>query len=178
MVVKKFILGDLQTNCYLVFDQKTKECLIIDPADDANFISEKIIYWQLTPKAIYATHGHFDHILAADELQKAFKIPFYIGKGEEKIVKKMNYSARFWLKRKIIEQPPEISGFLKEKISFGNELLEIFLVPDHTPGGAVFVHREEKILFLGDTASEPFLKTHPYFSGFLSYPGHESEFYL
>ena len=36
------VMGELQTNCYLVWDENSKECLVIDPADDGISISEEI----------------------------------------------------------------------------------------------------------------------------------------
>jgi len=69
MKIETLVLGQLQTNCYLVYDPLTNEGLIIDPADEAEFIAEKIQRLKFKPKAIVATHGHFDHVLAAGELQ-------------------------------------------------------------------------------------------------------------
>ena len=31
MTIKNYALGMCQTNCYLIFDETTKECAIIDP---------------------------------------------------------------------------------------------------------------------------------------------------
>ena len=42
-------VGELATNCYLVWDQKTKEGVIIDPGDEANFISASCLLPLPTP---------------------------------------------------------------------------------------------------------------------------------
>jgi glyoxylase-like metal-dependent hydrolase (beta-lactamase superfamily II) len=78
MKIEILPLGQLQTNCYLVYDSLSKEGIIIDPADEAEFIAEKIQQLKFKPRAILATHGHFDHILAAGELQMIFLNKFQI----------------------------------------------------------------------------------------------------
>lgn len=80
MQIKTYTLGELQTNTYLIYDEETKEGLIIDPADDANFLSEQILRLGVKLQYVVATHGHFDHVLAANELQLAFNVPFLMNK--------------------------------------------------------------------------------------------------
>lgn len=153
MVIKTFVLGELQTNCYLVYDGTTKQGVIIDPADEANFISEQILELKIKPEAIVATHGHFDHILASWELQLAFNIPFLIHKQDVPIVSYMQKSATWWLKKKIIEKPPEKIKTIKEKdeIKFGKEKLKVIHTPGHSPGGICLYSPTNSILFSGDT---------------------------
>ena len=191
-------VGALATNCYLVFDSDDRSGLIIDPGDEANFISEKILQLNFKPVAIIATHGHFDHILAARELQLAFQIPFLIHQEDEKIVNYMSQSAQWWLKREIIEQPPKIDEYLIEgqTVSFGSEQLTVFHAPGHTPGSICLYSKKEKILFSGDVifkdgigrtdlpyssplAMEKSLKKiRQKLSSFIVYPGHGEKFYL
>ncbi len=198
MKILCFPLGQLQTNCYLVTCPKTGKTIIIDPADDANFISEEIIRKNLKPIAIVATHGHFDHILAARELQLAFNIPFLIHKNDQTILRKMKRSASWWLKREIIESSPKINKFLGEDevIKFGREKLKIIETPGHTPGSICFYNKKERILFSGDTIfkdvmgrtdlsySSPQLmrksiqRIKQKFAGFQVYPGHGESFIL
>ena len=153
MEIKALVLGELETNCYLVWDEKTKEGLIIDPADEANFISEQVLQLGITPLYLLATHGHFDHLLAAYELQLAFKIPFLLHRDDLPLVKKMVPSATWWLKRKIWERPPEKIKFIKEgdSIKLGNITLEVIHTPGHSPGGICLYIPKEKVLFTGDT---------------------------
>ena len=60
---ENIVLGDLFTNCYIVSDEKTKETIVIDPADDGVGISDILEQKQLKLVGILATHGHFDHLL-------------------------------------------------------------------------------------------------------------------
>ena len=153
MKIKILTLGELQTNCYLLFDDKTKDGIVIDPADEANFLSEQILQLNLNPLYLIATHGHFDHLLASSELQLAFNIPLLLHSNDLKLAKQMQKSAQWWLKRKIIEKAPSQIQFVKEndRIKIGNIVLKVIHTPGHSPGGICLYVQEEKILFTGDT---------------------------
>lgn len=177
MKIETLVLGQLQTNCYLVYDENFKEGIIIDPADSPEVIAEKIYQLKINPKAIIATHGHFDHVLAGGELQLLLNkseirnskqemnpkpqipnsklIPFYLHKNDLFLLKQMNQSASYWLGYPIKKLPPLKIKFLKEndKISFGNFILEVIETPGHTPGSICLYHSSSKlpILFSGDT---------------------------
>jgi len=198
MEILSFSLGALNTNAYLVFCPKTRQGLIIDPADEANFLSEKILREKIKPLAIVATHGHFDHLLAANELQLAFGIPFLIHQNDQKILSTMQKSASWHLRRKMSEEPPKKLSFLKEgeKICFGREWLTVIELPGHTPGSIGLYNFSQKILLSGDTIfkdgvgradfsySSPenlassLQKIKEKFSGFMVFPGHGESFRL
>lgn len=152
MKINSFTLGQLQTNSYLLIS-KENNCIIIDPADDANFISERILINKLTPKLIIATHGHFDHILAAGELQKAFNIPFAINYKDLFLIKDVVKRANYWLKNEVIFFPPTPSIDLsKEKqITLDELMIEVIPTPGHTPGSISLYIKNENTLFTGDT---------------------------
>ncbi len=61
-------LGDYQTNCYILHDDASKTCVVIDPGYDAGFVLDKLDSLGLTLEAILLTHGHFDHVGAVKEL--------------------------------------------------------------------------------------------------------------
>ena len=60
--------GD-DTNCYIVFDEKTKETMVIDPAGDVERIVEIINILKGNLKYIYLTHCHGDHIGGVNALK-------------------------------------------------------------------------------------------------------------
>ena len=150
---KTLPLGVMMTNCYLVWDETTKEALIVDPADEGVFISEEITQMQLLPKYIVATHGHFDHLLGALDLKLIFQIPFLAGKSDDFLLKKATKSAQYWLKKKMTQ--PELRSDLDletiDHFMLGASRIEVFKTPGHTPGGVCFYLPQEKILFSGDT---------------------------
>src|SRR3989344_147687 len=107
-------VGQMQANCYLVYDKKSLKTLIIDPGDDADYIERIISDHSLIPQAIIATHGHFDHIMAVTELVFAYTIPFKINCEDKFLIKNMFASAKHFIN---IDSgpPPPVSGCVKDK---------------------------------------------------------------
>lgn len=145
------ILGELRTNCYLLWDEKSKECAIIDAADEGVSISEEIESRQLKPKYILATHGHFDHNLGALDLKLIYNIPYCASNKDLFLLKRQQESAKHFLKQNI-----EVPNLKKididldkiDEIELGQEKIKIIKSPGHTPGGVCFL--AGKWLFGGD----------------------------
>ena len=148
------VLGDLETNCYIVWDEETKQCLIIDPADDGIAVSEEIQARSLKPIGVLVTHGHFDHIMGALDLKLIYKIPFYCNSKDEFLLGRQSKTASHFLKRKT-----DVPNFQKididldqiEKINLGDEILQIIKTPGHTPGSLCLYNKKGGLLFSGDT---------------------------
>lgn len=149
MEVVRFSLGQLQTNCYLFI--QGRNCLIIDPADEASFILEELQRRALQPLAMLATHGHFDHIMAAGEIQLSFHIPLYIFKEDAFLVKRLNKTAEYFLGYNPHILLPHIVKYLKEEpFDIQNSTLQVIRTPGHTPGSCSWYAPQEKIVFTGD----------------------------
>lgn len=151
-VVKTLVVGQLQTNCYLIIDRKVKKALIIDPGDDADYITRIILDEKLIPQKIIATHGHFDHILGVSELKLNFNIPFLINQKDFFLVDDMVKRTKYYLSD-VTPIPPSIDKFLAndEIIDFGSYQIRIIETPGHTPGSICLFLKEKNILFTGDT---------------------------
>lgn len=63
LAIHRLLLNDIMTNCFIV--QKGSEALLIDPTDQADLIAAYLSEHGLTLKFMFATHGHFDHVLGA-----------------------------------------------------------------------------------------------------------------
>jgi len=150
--IETLTLGQLQTNCYLVYCDQTHEGIIIDPADEGQYIIQKIQELKFKPLAIIATHAHFDHILASLELKLAFQIPFLIHPKDKFLLKQTQTSAKHWLGINV-DPPAPPDKYLKEnqKINFGNQKLYTIETPGHTPGGISLYSQKENTIFTGDT---------------------------
>ncbi|RJR24317.1 MBL fold metallo-hydrolase [Candidatus Microgenomates bacterium] len=156
MEIETFSVGELNANCYLVYNSQNKNCIIIDPGDEGNFLSERVIFLKLNPLLIVATHGHFDHVLATGELQTNFKIPFAINFKDLFLLKNSKNSASYWLNSKVIILPPDPSIDLEkeENISLEGMSFNIIKTPGHTPGSVCLHFPQEKVIFSGDTLFE------------------------
>ena len=60
--VKNLTVGMVETNCCLVYNEETKQAVIVDPGDAADVIREECRKLELSPELILLTNGHFDHI--------------------------------------------------------------------------------------------------------------------
>ena len=144
------IVGSVYTNCYFLKNKETGELLIVDPGDAADMIGRKVSEMQGKPVGILLTHGHFDHIMAADEVRKKYNIPIYASEKEETTLlnPKVNLSvfghgsctldADVYLKDL---QVVELAGFSVQMIE----------TPGHTVGSCCYYLKEEGVLFSGDT---------------------------
>ncbi len=150
MKVERLVVGQLQTNCYLVWDKISGEGVIIDPGDDADLILNRLRDLEIKPLFILATHGHFDHVLAALELKLALEIPFLIHQKDLFLLKRAVSSASHFTGNKEAFLPL-VDKYLygKEIIVFGNSQLEVQELPGHTPGGVVFLSKS--LVFSGDS---------------------------
>jgi len=146
------ILGELQTNCYLLWDEVSKQAVIIDAADDGVTISEEIEKRGLKAKYILATHGHFDHNLGALDLKLIYKIPYCASVKDLFLLKRQKETTEHFLKIKIkIPNFKKIDIDLEEikEIKLGKKLIKVLKSPGHTPGGLAFL--ADNLLFSGDT---------------------------
>lgn len=153
ILVRTLIVGQLGANCYVVEDRKSHQALIIDPGDAADYIERIIADSHLIPSHLIATHGHFDHILAAYELQQAYGIPLYMHEADNFLLEKMNSSAQYFLGKNIDGIPPKIDVAVSDEtvINFGNCKITVIHSPGHTPGSICVYLIEEGLMFTGDT---------------------------
>ena len=66
--VHALTLGAYQVNCYIIHDEKSTSCCVIDPGYEADTILDKLSELGLTLEAILLTHGHFDHVGAVRDI--------------------------------------------------------------------------------------------------------------
>ena len=84
--IESRVLGPVGTNCYLIINKENNESIIIDPADSPESIYDMVVRSGSKPQAILLTHGHFDHIGAANEVREHYGIKIYASCDEEKLL--------------------------------------------------------------------------------------------
>jgi len=151
LTIETLVVGAMKTNCFIVYDDQTKEAIVIDPGDDGEYIAGFLQKLDLDAKAVLATHGHFDHNLAAFYLKVTLNCPYLISERDEFLLKNMQASAKHFLHINP-DPPPKPDAYLKNgrKISVGKSFFEVVETPGHTPGSISLYNPEEEVVFVGD----------------------------
>ena len=144
-------IGDT-TNCYIVFDQKSQEIMVIDLAGDVDKIIEMINILKGKLKYIYLTHCHGDHIAGVPELKEKMggKVLIHRDECEGLNNKKINLT-------EFMEGIPEIEIDADSRLDDGDLIhlgdleFKVIHTPGHTKGGSSLYSASEKLLFSGDT---------------------------
>ena len=148
--LQKCILGPVYTNCYFLKNKTTGEMIVIDPADFPEKIYEKVIQMGGKPAAILLTHGHFDHIMAAQAVKEKYNIPIYACRQEEEMLREssVNMTAHYGKNCSII---PDVLLNDLEVFQVAGFTIQIIHTPGHTKGSCCYYIEEEDVLFSGDT---------------------------
>jgi len=149
MRIHSYSLGELQANCYLL--ENEGKALLIDPADDANFLLENIQRKNLELIALLATHGHFDHCMGVGEIQMSFNVPLFIHKNDQFLIDRLESTAHHFLGHTQMIVPPSNIEYIHPKLTIEGFKFQVIETPGHTPGGACYYFPEEKVIFTGDT---------------------------
>ncbi|MDO5292239.1 MAG: MBL fold metallo-hydrolase [bacterium] len=149
--INRLVLGPVQTNCYIVENEDTKEAIVFDPADNAKEIIKCIEKEGLTVKGILLTHGHFDHISAADELRAHCGCKLYAHENEEELLKspELNLSTSFT--GHPVSTNADIYVKDKEELTLAGIKIQVIYTPGHTRGGCCYYFPEHMLLISGDT---------------------------
>lgn len=148
--INHYVVGPVQTNCYFVINDETKELIIIDPGANAEQLAERVKQEGGTPVAILLTHGHFDHATAAEALAKEFNIRIYALEEEKETLEDSKLNAS-WMMGESNVFHADI--FLKDEqeIDLAGFHIRILHTPGHTRGGCCYYLPYENVLFSGDT---------------------------
>lgn len=150
--IKSIVLSVCGTNCYITYDNETKEGFIIDPAASPDRIKDLVTRLQVNIKGILLTHGHFDHIGATNDLKKHYNVKVYGHEDEVDMARDVmiNLSARFDEANSVEIDNPLKDGQVFELAGFK---IKVIHTPGHTKGSCCYLisDAEKDRLFSGDT---------------------------
>lgn len=147
VAVDRIVTGRHRENCFVVSDRS--QALVIDPGADAQLILGHLEEKGLSPVAVLATHGHFDHIGAVTPVMERYGIPFLIHAADVPLMKRANlYALAIGGSPIRVPQPTRTVDTEAGTVSFGPFDVAWTLLPGHTPGSVSF--RIGEHLFTGD----------------------------
>lgn len=149
MKIETIIVGPLQVNCYILFEEKTLETMVVDPGDDGGVILKALKEKNLVPGHIICTHGHFDHIGAVSMLKEITGAKIVLNRDDLEIYRNADRLAISW--GMAFKQPPEPDMYVGEGdvLSVGKNRFQILETPGHSPGGICLLG--EDTILTGDT---------------------------
>ena len=129
-------LGPMQANCYIVSEGTA--CAIIDPGA----VGSRLIAWlkeqNLTPEAVFLTHGHFDHVGAVNALAEEYDCPVYLHPGDTSM--EGHLAKGLWWNKTYEEG---------DVVTVAGMAFTVLHTPGHTPGSVCL--KLGDTLFSGDT---------------------------
>ena len=142
MLIKTLPVGQLETNCYVVTDEKSLDCAVIDPGDESNTILDYLEENRLHCRAIFLTHGHYDHVGAVEAVAEETGATVYLNR-EDDADSRRDLHFPFHL--------TENGEYYADgdSVEIGSLRFEVIGTPGHTPGGVTL--RCQDALFTGDT---------------------------
>ncbi len=142
MLIKCLTVGQIETNCYIVTDENTLQCAVIDPGDESNTVMDYLEDRKLTAKYIFLTHGHFDHTMAVDAVREQTGARVCMNKKDAGTAMSGGYYQ--------FTPPADTIWYAEgDELTVGGLTFRVMETPGHTPGGVCLIC--ENAIFSGDT---------------------------
>lgn len=151
--IGRMVLGSCGTNCYFLYREEDKNCIVVDPADQGDRIFGALNGKGFKVAAILLTHGHFDHILGVDALKEQSEVEVYAAESAVELLKnpRMNLSSQTG---RVCTIKPDHTFQDGEKASIAGMDFQVIFTPGHTQGSCCYYFEEAGFLISGDTLFE------------------------
>lgn len=148
--VIRVVTGEYKVNTYLVYCQRTRYGVIIDPGGSTEIILAEICNHNLSVEFILNTHGHADHGLANKEIQSTLDVPVYLHTDDDVFFADPDIRIRAAQELGLpIEGKADVRLSDGDMLKVGQVELNVIHTPGHSPGSVCFLVGDN--LFTGDT---------------------------
>lgn len=145
-MIKKLILGSMQTNCYVVYNEN-HDCVIIDPGANGQKVAKYIEQNELNLKAVLLTHGHFDHIGAVDYLYSKYQCPIYTHQESFELLNHSELNLSYYEQPFVLNSPVLVA---ENEMNISGFVFYWHLLEGHCQGSSMIYYPQENALFSGD----------------------------
>jgi hydroxyacylglutathione hydrolase len=149
LIIVTLPVGLIQTNCYLIGCEETKEGAVIDPGGDARRILAEVERQGLAIQYVLNTHAHFDHTEANGAIVQATGARLALHPKDRPLLEAAGGAALFGLQADP-SPPPDLDLNEGDELEVGTLRLHVLYTPGHTPGHVSFYEPDEGVLFDGD----------------------------
>lgn len=145
------VLGPVQTNVFFVINDETQETILFDPA----YAGEKIVKYLedkgLTLRAVFLTHGHFDHITGVSSVVDALGVPVYAAEKEKRLLSDGQLNESLESYGYSVTVKPDVLLSDGQETEIAGLKIKMIETPGHTEGSCCYYLENEKALISGDT---------------------------
>ena len=144
-------VGQLEVNCYVLWDKATLDAFVIDPGADHADILDAVKGRGLRVKYVVNTHGHFDHVGADKNITEALGAKLAIHESDAPLLADAHDHGAMWGIK--TDKQPEADIYIKDgdELNSGGLSLKVIHTPGHTVGGVCLYEKNDGLLFTGDT---------------------------
>ena len=133
-------LGPLETNCYVVYDEASRVCALVDPGAMPQKILDCLREHELSLQLILLTHAHFDHTGALKKLHECYpQVPIYVSVPDTDDAINMSHG-------NLVYTNTFSNG---DEISLPPMTFRVLATPGHTKGSCCLIC--DRVIFSGDT---------------------------
>lgn len=156
MKVKTFVCNMLRENCYLAYDETTREAAVIDPGfywdEEKGTFNKFIKDNDLRIKYLLCTHLHFDHIFGTTFIEDSYSLRISASLEDNAWITNFAQStARFGIQANCMPRPVGHPLHDGDTLMIGDEALKCIATPGHSAGGMCYYAPNSALLFAGDT---------------------------
>lgn len=152
MIKELQVQGVFAENTYFYIDSHSKSGFLIDPGAQAGIIYDAIVRngWKI--EKILLTHGHFDHLGAAELLREKLVAPIYVYPEDAPYLTDpyLNLSANSGQPMTVPHYEELYDGEIIRLKANSGFYLKVIHTPGHTPGSVTYYSPEERAAFVGD----------------------------
>lgn len=153
-MIRQFTFNHFEVNCYVISDEQTKQCAIVDPACEASFEDAQLTQYieteDLTPTMVLLTHAHVDHIAGLRQVCRHYKLPVTMHSEGRKLLKQAEAYGSIMGFAVDDMDDLEVVEINDNDILYLPLQIECRYVPGHCPGSMCYVVAADKAVLTGD----------------------------